>query len=112
MVSSWSRLKGGPLSVGRNKAKIYDQSQQDKVTFEDVAGVDEARAELKDLKTQVGGYKSRITDLGNQLGEAQAEVKNREEQVSRLKDDLLKLDIDNKRLSNDLIKKQEEVINK
>lgn len=41
--------KGGPLSVGRNKAKIYDQSRQDKVTFQDVAGVDEAKAELVEV---------------------------------------------------------------
>lgn len=45
---------------------------------------DEARAEVEALNTQIGGFKSRITDLSNQLGEAKAEVLNREEQVERL----------------------------
>jgi cell division protease FtsH len=39
----------GPLSLGKNKAKIYDESQHGKVTFADVAGVDEARAELVEV---------------------------------------------------------------
>lgn len=37
---------GGPLTFGKNRAKIYDQSAQARVTFADVAGVDEAEAEL------------------------------------------------------------------
>jgi len=41
--------RGGPLSVGRNKAKIYDEGQQSKVTFEDVAGVDESKQELSEV---------------------------------------------------------------
>jgi cell division protease FtsH len=41
--------KGGPLSLGRNKAKIYDDTQAGKVTFDDVAGVDEAEAELVEV---------------------------------------------------------------
>jgi cell division protease FtsH len=40
---------GGPLTFGKNRAKIYDQSAQTKVTFEDVAGVDEAEAELVEV---------------------------------------------------------------
>jgi cell division protease FtsH len=40
---------GGPLSFGRNRAKIYDQSDQVKVTFADVAGEDEAKAELVEV---------------------------------------------------------------
>ena len=40
---------GSALSLGRNKAKIYDAAQQQKVTFEDVAGVDEAEAELVEV---------------------------------------------------------------
>jgi cell division protease FtsH len=38
--------RGGPLSIGRNKARIYDETRQQKVTFADVAGVDEAEGEL------------------------------------------------------------------
>jgi cell division protease FtsH len=40
---------GGPLTFGKNRAKIHDQSDQIKVTFEDVAGVDEAKAELVEV---------------------------------------------------------------
>lgn len=39
----------GPLSLGRNRAKIYDQSSRIEVTFADVAGVDEARNELVEI---------------------------------------------------------------
>lgn len=38
-----------PLSLGKNRAKIYDETQHGKVTFEDVAGVDEAEAELVEV---------------------------------------------------------------
>ncbi|MCS6877696.1 MAG: ATP-dependent zinc metalloprotease FtsH [Geminicoccaceae bacterium] len=39
---------GGFMSVGRSKAKIYVEKDT-KVTFDDVAGVDEAKAELKEI---------------------------------------------------------------
>jgi cell division protease FtsH len=39
---------GGPLSLGRNKAKLYDRTDL-KTTFNDVAGVDEVEAELVEL---------------------------------------------------------------
>src|SRR5918996_3694324 len=39
---------GGPLSLGRNKAKLYDRTNL-KTTFDDVAGVDEVEAELIEL---------------------------------------------------------------
>ncbi len=41
--------RGGPLNIGRNKATIYDATQQARVTFDDVAGVDEAEAELVEV---------------------------------------------------------------
>jgi cell division protease FtsH len=40
---------GGPLTFGKNRAKIHDQAAEVKVTFEDVAGVDEAEAELVEV---------------------------------------------------------------
>jgi cell division protease FtsH len=40
---------GGALTFGRNRAKIYDQAARAKVTFEDVAGVDEAKTELMEV---------------------------------------------------------------
>ncbi len=39
---------GGLMSVGKSKAKVYVESDT-KVTFEDVAGVDEAKAELREV---------------------------------------------------------------
>jgi cell division protease FtsH len=39
----------GPLTFGKNKAKIYDQSSAHRVSFKDVAGVDEAKAELVEV---------------------------------------------------------------
>ena len=41
--------RGGPLSVGKSQAKIYDQNRKDTVTFQDVAGVDEAKNELVEI---------------------------------------------------------------
>ncbi|MDQ3956487.1 MAG: ATP-dependent zinc metalloprotease FtsH [Actinomycetota bacterium] len=40
--------QGGPLSLGKNKAKLYDRADM-KTTFDDVAGVDEVEAELQEL---------------------------------------------------------------
>jgi len=41
-------LGGGLMSVGKSKAKIYAEEEV-KVSFEDVAGVDEAKEELKEI---------------------------------------------------------------
>jgi cell division protease FtsH len=55
MIGIWMfimrRVGGGPtqaLSFGRSKAKIYDRKEL-KTTFVDVAGVDEAKAELMEI---------------------------------------------------------------
>jgi cell division protease FtsH len=40
---------GNALTFGRNKAKIHDQTETVKVTFKDVAGVDEAKLELEEV---------------------------------------------------------------
>ena len=43
--------KGGPdfLNIGKNKAKIFEVDASQKVTFEDVAGVDEAVEEIREV---------------------------------------------------------------
>ena len=41
--------KSQPLSFGRSRAKVYDRSKENPVTFADVAGVDEAKAELVEI---------------------------------------------------------------
>jgi cell division protease FtsH len=38
--------RGRPMSFGKSQAKVYDRSAENNVTFLDVAGVDEAKAEL------------------------------------------------------------------
>lgn len=40
--------RGGPMSFGRSRARMLDQNQN-KVTFADVAGADEAKEEVKEL---------------------------------------------------------------
>ncbi len=40
---------GGPLSIGKNKAKLYEDSSAINVRFSDVAGVDEAVEETKEI---------------------------------------------------------------
>jgi cell division protease FtsH len=40
--------QGGPLSLGKNKAKLYDRTDL-KTTFDDVAGVDEVTTELQEI---------------------------------------------------------------
>src|SRR5258706_5869267 len=42
-------LGGGLLGIGRSKAKRYDQQDGTKVTFKDVAGIDEAKNELVEI---------------------------------------------------------------
>ncbi len=44
-----AQSQGGALTFGKNRAHIYDQSSQNKVTFTDVAGVDEAEDELIEI---------------------------------------------------------------
>ena len=41
--------KSKPMTFGRSKAKIYDKSLENPVTFADVAGVEEAKGELTEI---------------------------------------------------------------
>ncbi|NUO50210.1 MAG: ATP-dependent zinc metalloprotease FtsH [Polyangiaceae bacterium] len=49
LLSAGSQGKGRPISFGRSKAKLYDRSKEAVVTFADVAGADEAKAELAEV---------------------------------------------------------------
>lgn len=42
-------IGGGMLGIGKSKARRYDQEKDAKVTFEDVAGIDEAENELVEV---------------------------------------------------------------
>lgn len=60
---------GGPqgaLSIGRSKAKVYVENESEKVTFADVAGVEEAKTELVEI---VDFLKSpqRFTQIGARI---------------------------------------------
>ena len=42
-------LGGGLMGIGRSRARRYDQAQDTKVSFDDVAGIDEAENELVEI---------------------------------------------------------------
>src|SRR6185437_3757306 len=42
-------LGGGLMGIGKSRARRYDQAQDTKVTFDDVAGIDEAENELVEI---------------------------------------------------------------
>ena len=48
LILRWMMGGGSPLTFGRSKAKVYAQKDLD-VTFENVAGIDEAVAELREV---------------------------------------------------------------
>jgi len=49
LSSAATRAQGKAMTFGRSKAKVYDRSAENKTTFADVAGVDEAKAELTEI---------------------------------------------------------------
>src|SRR5215475_12107619 len=55
---------GGLMGIGRSKARRYDQEKDTKVTFDDVAGIDEAENELVE-----GVGAARVRDLFKQARE-------------------------------------------
>jgi cell division protease FtsH len=48
-ASSGGGLGGSMFGIGRSKARRYDQEQDARVTFDDVAGIDEAKNELVEV---------------------------------------------------------------
>ncbi|MEO0350501.1 MAG: ATP-dependent zinc metalloprotease FtsH [Cyanobacteria bacterium P01_A01_bin.15] len=60
---------GGPqgaLSIGKSKAKVYVEDEANKITFEDVAGVEEAKTELVEIVDFLKTPK-RFTDIGAKI---------------------------------------------
>ena len=48
-LSGLGGARGQPMTFGRSKARLYDKSAENKMTFADVAGVDEAKGELLEV---------------------------------------------------------------
>lgn len=44
-----SGMGGGLIGIGKSRARRYDQENDTKVTFDDVAGIDEAENELVEI---------------------------------------------------------------
>ncbi len=57
---------GGPLQMGQSKAKVYEASAEEKVHFKDVAGVDEAVEETREI-VEFLKEPDRFTRLGAKL---------------------------------------------
>ena len=60
---------GGPqgaLSFTKSKAKVYVEGESDKVTFDDVAGVEEAKAELTEI-VEFLKYPQRYIEIGAKI---------------------------------------------
>jgi len=57
---------GGIFSVGKSKAKIFDKNTANRVTFEDVAGLAEAKVEIAEIVDFLKNPQ-RYTDLGGKI---------------------------------------------
>ena len=65
----FNRRGGGPqgaLSVTKNKAKVYVEGDDNKVTFADVAGVEESKAELQEV-VEFLRSPQRFTEIGARI---------------------------------------------
>ncbi|KKD37432.1 MAG: ATP-dependent zinc metalloprotease FtsH [Limnoraphis robusta] len=60
------RDSGGSLSIRKSKAKVYVEGASDKITFADVAGVEEAKTELAEIVDFLKNPK-RYTEIGARI---------------------------------------------
>ncbi|MBP5318278.1 MAG: ATP-dependent zinc metalloprotease FtsH [Paludibacteraceae bacterium] len=57
---------GGIFNVGKSQAKLFDKGNSDKVTFKDVAGLEEAKQEVQEIVDFLKNPK-KYTDLGGKI---------------------------------------------
>ncbi|MDR3350525.1 MAG: ATP-dependent zinc metalloprotease FtsH [Prevotellaceae bacterium] len=57
---------GGIFTVGRSKAQLFDKDNKNKVTFKDVAGLEEAKVEVMEIVDFLKNPK-KYTDLGGKI---------------------------------------------
>lgn len=57
---------GGIFSVGKSRAQIYDKNSANRITFEDVAGLSDAKTEIEEVVEFLKNPK-RYTDLGGKI---------------------------------------------
>ncbi|MGB3514000.1 MAG: ATP-dependent zinc metalloprotease FtsH [Microcoleaceae cyanobacterium] len=61
-----NRGSQGALSMSKNKAKVYIEGESDKITFADIAGVEEAKTELTEIVDFLKTPK-RFTEIGARI---------------------------------------------
>ncbi len=59
-------LGGGIFSVGRSKAQLFDKDHKNKITFKDVAGLEEAKVEVMEIVDFLKNSK-KYTELGGKI---------------------------------------------
>jgi cell division protease FtsH len=65
-ISRGSGGQQGVLSIGKSRAKVYVEGESDKITFADVAGVEEAKTELVEIVDFLKNPK-RFTQIGARI---------------------------------------------